>query len=114
MQQSITAALAMFTHNPAQRGQKTARAVGEVRVKAHCEVPEEPPLPLGSTRLRFLFVRPVSVESPVVDMHVHGEHAGAARVRRERKMRSLWRHEQMAIQKVLTSVQYHSHGVLRN
>ena len=46
-------------------------------------------------------VRPVSVESPVVDMPVHGEHAGAARVRRERKMRSSWRHEQMAIQMVL-------------
>ena len=34
-------------------------------------------------------------------MPVHGEHAGAARVRRERKMRSSWRHEQMAIQMVL-------------
>ena len=44
----------------------------------------------------------------------HGEHAGAARVRRERKMRSFWRHEQMAIQMVLASVQHHSHGVLLN
>ena len=74
----------------------------------------EPPPSPGSTRLRFLFVRPVSVESPVVDMPVHGEHAGAARVRRERKMRSFWRHEQMAIQMVLASVQNHSHGVPRN
>ena len=56
------------------------------------------PPPPGSTRLRFLFVRPVSVESRVVDMPVHGEHAGAARVRRERKMRSFWLHEQMAVQ----------------
>ena len=47
-------------------------------------------------------------------MPVHGEQAGAARVRRERKMRSFWRHEQMAIQMVLASVQHHSHGVLRN
>ena len=50
----------------------------------------------------------------MVDMPVHGEHAGAARVRRERKLRSFWRHEQMAIQMVLASVQHHSHGVLRN
>ena len=47
-------------------------------------------------------------------MPVHGEHAGAARVRRERKMPSFWRHEQTAIQMVLASVQHHSHGVLRN
>ena len=48
-------------------------------------------------------------------MPVHGEHAGAARVRRERRMRSFRRHEQMAIQMVLaTTVQHHSHGVLRN
>ena len=40
-------------------------------------------------------------------MPVHGEHAGATRVRRERK-------KQMAIQMVLASVQHHSHGVLRN
>ena len=59
-------------------------------------------------------MRPVSVESPLVDMPVHGEHAGDARVRRERKMRSFWRHEQMAIQMVLASVQHHSHGVPRN
>ena len=39
-------------------------------------------------------------------MPVHGEHASAARVRRERKMRSFWRHEQMAIQMVLASVQH--------
>ena len=57
----------------------------------------------------FFFVRPVSVESPVVDMPVHGEHAGAPRVRRERRMRSFWRHEQMAIQMVLASVQHHSY-----
>ena len=43
-------------------------------------------------------------------MPVHGEHAGAARVRRERKLRSFWRHEQMAIQMVLASVQHHSFG----
>ena len=30
-------------------------------------------------------------------MPVHGEHAGAARVRRERKMRSFWRHEQNGV-----------------
>ena len=47
-------------------------------------------------------------------MPVHGEHAGAARVRRECKLRSFWRHEQMAIQMVLASVQHHSHGVPRN
>ena len=67
----------------------------------------------GSTRLRFFFVRPVSVESPVVDMPMHGEHAGAARVRGERRMRSFWRHEQMAIQMVLASVQHHSQGAPR-
>ena len=43
-------------------------------------------------------------------MSVHGEHAAAAR-RRERRMRSFWRHEQMA---VLATVQHHSHGVPRN
>ena len=29
-------------------------------------------------------------------------------------MRSFWRHEQMAIQMVLATVQHHSYGVLRN
>ena len=66
----------------------------------HASEPRPPRPPLGSTRLRFLCVRPVSAESPVVDMPVHGVHAGAARVWRERKMRSFWRHEQMAIQMV--------------
>ena len=46
-------------------------------------------------------------------MPMHGEDAGAARVRRERRMRSFWRHEQMAIQMVLASVQHHSHGAPR-
>ena len=50
----------------------------------------------------------------MVDMLVHGEHAGAVGVRRECRMRSFWRHEQMAIQMVLTSVQHHSHGAPRS
>ena len=44
----------------------------------------------------------------MVDMPVHCEHAGAARKRRERSMRSFWRHEQMAIQTALASALHHS------
>ena len=40
--------------------------------------------------------------------------AGSAGGRRERRLRSCWRHEQMAIQMVLATVQHHLHGAPRS
>ena len=66
--------------------------------------PPSPPLP------RHKYTSTPHNEDQFVDMPLRGEHAGAARVRRERRMRSCWRHEQMSIQKVLATVQHHSYG----
>ena len=43
-------------------------------------------------------------ESPLVSS------GGSARRRRERRLRSFWRHEQMAVQMVLATVTHHSFG----
>ena len=62
------------------------------------------------TGVRYRYSRVNFSESPVVDMSLHGEHTGTARRRRERRLRSFWRHEQMAIQMVLVTVQHYSYG----
>ena len=43
-------------------------------------------------------------------MECHGERAGAARRRRERRLRSWWRHERMSIAMALATVEHHSFG----
>ena len=45
--------------------------------------------------------------SPVVDMSVHGDHhSGAAKRRRDRRLRMHWRHEQHTLQMVLATVEH--------
>ena len=48
--------------------------------------------------------------SLAVAVECHGERAGAARRRWERRLPSFWRHEQMAVQMVLATVTHHSFG----
>ena len=66
-----------------------------------------PPLPPQPGCVSFLCETNVG-GSLVVDMSLHGEHAGAARRRRQRRIRSFWRHEQMAVQMVLATASHHS------
>ena len=47
-------------------------------------------------------------------MECHGERAGAARRRRERRLRSWWRHERMSIAMALATVEHHSYGPTAN
>ena len=48
-------------------------------------------------------------------MSLHGDRnsGGAAKRRRERRLRMHWRHEQLALQMVLATVELHSHGAPR-
>ena len=87
-----------------------------------------PPSPLPSpltpkksttttTRLRQVCVALCAVIcclSPVVDMSVHGDHgSGAAKRRRERRLRMHWRNEQLTLRMVLATVEHHSYGAPR-
>ena len=47
--------------------------------------------------------------SPVVDMSLHGDHdGGAAKRRRDRRLRMHWRHEQLTLQMALAAALHHS------
>ena len=47
-------------------------------------------------------------------MSLHGDrNSGAAKRRRDRRLRMHWRHEQLTLQMVLATVQHHSYGTLR-
>ena len=50
--------------------------------------------------------------SPMVDMWLHGDHgSGAAKRRRDRRLRMHWRHEQLALQMALAAALHHSRDV---
>ena len=50
--------------------------------------------------------------SPVVDMSLHGDHeGGAAKRRRDRRLRMHWRHEQLTLQMALAAALHHSRDV---
>ena len=50
--------------------------------------------------------------SPVVDMSLHGDHgSGAAKGRRDRRLRMHWRHELLALQMALAAALHHSRDV---
>ena len=50
--------------------------------------------------------------SPVVDVSVHGDHgSGAAKRRRDRRLRMHWRHEQLTLQMALAAALHHSRDV---
>ena len=62
----------------------------------------------GSTGLRFLFCVDL-LFSPVVDMSLHGDHdRGAAWRRRQRRLRTHWRHEQLTLQMLLATYEHHA------
>ena len=47
-------------------------------------------------------------------MSVYGDlNSGVAKRRGDRRLRMHWRHEQLALQMVLATVQHHSYGALR-
>ena len=46
-------------------------------------------------------------------MSVHDHGSGAAKRRRERRLRMHWRHEQLTLRMVLATVEHHSHGAPR-
>ena len=49
---------------------------------------------------------------PAVDMSVHDDHgAGAAKRRRDRRLRMHWRHEQLTLRMALAAALHHSRGV---
>ena len=109
---------AFFALRPAGR---ECRVAGRRESSLPCVLPPESGATVMAYGLTFVINSPSAPQPPEppppphrLNMPVHGEHAGAARVRRERRVRSFWRHEQMAIQMVLAAVQHHSHGVLRN
>ena len=60
-----------------------------------------------TTGLRFLVVV-TSWLSPVDDMMLHGDH-GAGWRRRQRRLRSWWRHEQLSIAAALATFMHHSY-----
>ena len=63
-----------------------------------------------TTRLRQVvrcFCLVTGRSSPVVDMSLHGEH-GAAWRRRQRRLRSWWRHEQQSVAMALSAAAHHS------
>ena len=60
----------------------------------------------GSEGVRVSFCVTVLL-SPVVDMSLHGEH-GAAWRRRQRRLRSWWRHEQPSVAMALSAAAHHS------
>ena len=60
----------------------------------------------GSEGVRVSFCVTVRLR-PVVDMSLHGEH-GAAWRRRQRRLRSWWRHEQQSVAMALSAAAHHS------
>ena len=60
----------------------------------------------------LLFGAVICSLSPVVDMSVHGDHgSGAAKRRRDRRLRMRWRHEQLTLQMALAAAIHHSRDV---
>ena len=66
----------------------------------------------GSDRFVSLFCVVTFRSSPVVDMSVRGDHGGgAAKRRRDRRLRMHWRHEQLALQMALAAALHHGRDV---
>ena len=61
----------------------------------------------GTTKFAFPFSCVTKWSSPVVDMMLHGDH-GAAWRRRQRRLRSWWRHEQQSVALALSAAAHHS------
>ena len=65
----------------------------------------------AQTGVRFLFCVTFS-QSTVVDMSLHGDHGGgAAKRRRDRRLRMHWLHEQLSLQMALAAAPHHSRDV---
>ena len=65
----------------------------------------------GSDRCAFPFCETFR-SSPVVDMSVHDDHGSeAAKLRRDRRLRMHWRHEQLTLQMALAAALHHSRDV---
>ena len=58
-------------------------------------------------QVRAFLLCVTSWSSPVVDMVLHGDHGSAWR-RRQRRLRSWWRHEQLSVAMALSSAVHHS------